>query len=148
MRSKKKYKKSNKKMDSYMDGKNKVFSSYHNLGKKFYTDKTLEEKIVTSYGVGATLTDEEKLRFGSTVVMDKFSSTLKDAGASPAVIYACHKTDRFVTENNYHLLEMEDRKEYDDAVAEYEEVAQLLKNNDTEDDNVMKHVRRIRDECG
>ena len=41
------------------------------------------------------------------------------AGVRPEVIYAFRKTGRIVTEDNWHLLSEDDRKEWTDAVNEY-----------------------------
>jgi hypothetical protein len=41
---------------------------------------------------------------------------------APAKIYACEKTGFIATQENWHLLDAEQRQEWAEAVAEYEAI--------------------------
>ena len=52
-------------------------------------------------------------------VTDQMVEAMSAAGVRPELIYAFRKTGRIVTEDNWHLLNQADRKEWADAVNEY-----------------------------
>jgi hypothetical protein len=50
---------------------------------------------------------------------EEIVSAMEAAGIHPALIYAAKKTGRIVTESNKPHLTWAERKEWDDAIAEY-----------------------------
>ena len=53
-------------------------------------------------------------------VQAEFTEAMARAGIDPAKIYAYRRTDLIVTEDNYHLLTEEQRREWEAALAEYD----------------------------
>lgn len=54
-------------------------------------------------------------------VQAEFTEAMAKPSIDPAIIYAYRHTGLIVTEENYHLLSEEDRREWNAALAEYEE---------------------------
>lgn len=48
---------------------------------------------------------------------------MADAGASPAAVYAFHKTGIYVTDENVDTLPLDKLRAWDNAIEEYEKLA-------------------------
>jgi hypothetical protein len=52
-------------------------------------------------------------------IMSRILSVASRVGIQPEIIYAMKKTDRIVTQANWHLLTDEEQREWQDAIDEY-----------------------------